>query len=159
MTNKRYRNHVKNVRQRIPCNSCKWLISRKLIGVFLFHNQFWFLVAYLVGLVQRICQLIVTNLRHLKLLVKSLVTSNMTKVISLKVRILRSNFLLTLLSHFVHQLKLFSTDILKPKSSGRLSLIISVPIFSNSTRLTCLPNFCRYYGGQKILALTFLTFK
>jgi hypothetical protein len=29
--NKRYRNHVKNVRQRIPCNSCKWFISRQFI--------------------------------------------------------------------------------------------------------------------------------
>jgi hypothetical protein len=48
--NKRYRNHIKNVRQRIPCHSCKWLISRQAIEVFSFHNQFWFLAADLVGL-------------------------------------------------------------------------------------------------------------
>jgi hypothetical protein len=41
--------------------------------------------------------LIVTNLRHSKLLLKILVTYNMKNVISLIVRILGSNFLLTLL--------------------------------------------------------------
>jgi hypothetical protein len=51
VTNKRYRIHVKNVRQKIPCNSRKW-------DVFSFHNQFWFLAVYLVGLAQRIPQLI-----------------------------------------------------------------------------------------------------
>jgi hypothetical protein len=40
----------------------------QIIDVFSFQNQFWFLAAYLVGFPQRITQLIVTNLRHSKLL-------------------------------------------------------------------------------------------
>jgi hypothetical protein len=43
----------------------KWLYF--YIDVFSFHNQFWFLAGCLVGLAQRIFQLIVTNLRHSKL--------------------------------------------------------------------------------------------
>jgi hypothetical protein len=47
--------------------------------------RFWFLAAYLVGLAQRISQLMVTNLRHSKFLLKILVTFNIINVISLKV--------------------------------------------------------------------------
>jgi hypothetical protein len=72
-----------------------------MIDVFSFQNQFRFLAAYLVELAQRINQLIVTNLRHSKLLLKILVTYNMKNVISLKVRILGSNFLLTLACMYV----------------------------------------------------------
>jgi hypothetical protein len=56
------------------------------MDVFSFHNQFSFLAAYLV---------IVINLRHSKLLLKILVTHNMKNVIFLKVRILGSNIFLT----------------------------------------------------------------
>jgi hypothetical protein len=42
-----------------------------------------------------ISQFIVTNLKHLKLLLKILVTQNMKNVISLNVRIIGSNLFLT----------------------------------------------------------------
>jgi hypothetical protein len=37
----KYRNQIENVRQRIPCNSCKMANFSLSDRFFLFHNQFY----------------------------------------------------------------------------------------------------------------------
>jgi hypothetical protein len=104
-----------------------------LTDVFSFHNPFWFPGAYLVGLAQRIPQLIVTNLRHSKLLLKILFTHNIKNVISLKVRILM--IITTGLRNGRLLSSLFSNEFLK-----YLNLIIMNTYMINNKK--CIENMC-----------------